>query len=301
MKEKIQYALLFSVWKLFSLLPLRIMYILSDGLFYIVYYVTRYRRKVTRKNLTESFPEKTLNEVISIEKKFYHFFVDYVWETCKLASISSKNMKKRMVFVNAKEVEDLLLQGKSISSYLGHHCNWEWVSSLPLNIGQGLTCGQIYHKIYNPPVNKLFLVNRGRFDAKSIEMKDTLRWIAHQLREKKPSIVGYIADQAPVWNSIHHWVNFLNHDTPAFTGTEKITKKYHLEAYYIDVTRPKRGYYEARFIKLHDDPSSLSDFELTDLYYKHLEETIRRNPECYLWSHNRFKRTREEFNRRMMS
>ena len=111
--------------------------------------------------------------------------------------------------------------------------------------------------------------------------------------------MGYIADQAPVWNSIHHWVNFLHHDTPAFTGTEKITKKYGFEAYYLDIVRGKRGHYRAKFIKMHNDPSSLPNFELTDLYYTYLEKSIRRNPEYYLWSHNRFKRTREEYNRRM--
>lgn len=299
--ENIQYCFIYAFWKLLSLIPLRIMYILSDGLFYIIYYVIKYRRKVTRKNLTECFPEKSLEEIILIEKQFYHFFVDYIWETCKLSSVSFSNMRKRMIFENIEEMETLLSQGKSISLYLGHYCNWEWISSIPINMGREYCCGQIYHRIYNHPVNKLFLKNRSVFHAESIEMQDTLRWIARHVKEKKPTIVGYIADQAPVWNSIHHWVDFLHHDTPAFTGTEKITKKYRFEAYYVDIIRERRGYYRAKFIKLHDNPASLSDFELTNLYYKHLEETIRREPAYYLWTHNRFKRTREEYNRRYNS
>lgn len=204
-----------------------------------------------------------------------------------------------MKFENTEEIESLLQNGKSISLYLGHYCNWEWVSSIPINISPALTCGQIYHKIYNPAVNLLFLKNRGRFGASSIEMKDTLRWVANRIKRQETSIVGYIADQAPMWNSIHHWVNFLHHDTPAFVGTERITKKYHFEAYYLDIKREKRGYYHAKFVKLHDAPYTLPDFELTNLYYKHLEKTIQRQPEFYLWTHNRFKRTREEYNRRM--
>lgn len=299
MKVKIQYILLSTLWGLLSLIPLRVMYILSDGLYYLLYYVARYRRKVTRKNLTECFPEKSMKEIIAVEKKFYRFFGDYIWETCKIFTMSRRTIKKRMVFENIQDVEEVLEQGKSISLYLGHYCNWEWVSSIPIHFTRQYTCGQIYHRLYNKSANKLFLKNRQRFEAENIEMPDTLRWISRQRKAGKATIVGYIADQAPVWNSIHHWVNFLHHDTPAFTGTEKITKKYGFEAYYLDVVREKRGYYRAKFLKMHDNPSSLPDFELTDMYYTYLEKTIRRHPEYYLWSHNRFKRTREEYNRRM--
>lgn len=299
--QNVQYGLLFGVWKLLSLLPLRLMYVLSDGLYWVVYRLVGYRRKVVRKNLTECFPEKPLEEIERIERRFYHYFVDYIWETCKMASMTECQMRRRMVFENMEEVEAELRQGRSVSLYLGHYCNWEWVSSIPIHVGKDVRYapGQIYHKIYNPPVNRLFLKNRGLFGVESVEMRDTLRWIAARVRQQLPSLVGYIADQAPVWNSIHHWVDFLHHDTPAFTGTERITKKYGFAAYYVDIVRERRGYYRARFVRLHDDPASLPDFALTDLYYRHLEATLRRAPEFYLWSHNRFKRTREEYNRRM--
>jgi KDO2-lipid IV(A) lauroyltransferase len=287
--KKIKYALLKSGWILLSIIPLRIMYFLSDFLFYPFYYAVRYRRKITRKNLVESFPEKSLKEITAIEKRFYHFFIDLIFETCKSATFSREEIKRRMHFTNAAEIEQILREKTSISTYLGHYCNWEWVSSLPVNFDSPAIAGQIYHQLHNFNVDKLILFNRSRFGAVSIEMRDTLRWIHSKMKNKETLIIGYIADQAPKQNSIHHRTYFLNHTTPALTGAEKITKRYGFKAYYLNICREKRGYYCAEFIPLYDNPQSLSDFELTDLYFKQLEKTIRKHPEFYLWSHNRFK------------
>jgi KDO2-lipid IV(A) lauroyltransferase len=287
--NKIKYALLKSGWILLSIIPLRIMYFLSDLLFYPFYYIVRYRRTITRKNLVESFPEKSLKEIIIIEKRFYHFFIDYIFETCKLAAFSREEIKRRMYFVNIDEIEQTLQEKISISIYLGHYCNWEWVSSLPVNYNVPAIAGQIYHKLHDSNIDRLFLYNRSRFNAVNIEMRDTLRWIHSRIKTKETLIIGYIADQAPKRNSIHHWADFLNHTTPVLTGAEKITKKYGFKAYYLNICREKRGYYRSEFIPLHDNPKSLPDFELTDLYLKQLEKTIQSHPEFYLWTHNRFK------------
>jgi KDO2-lipid IV(A) lauroyltransferase len=287
--EKIKYALLKSGWILLSIIPLRIMYFLSDILFYPFYYAIRYRRKITRKNLIESFPEKSLKEITAIEKRFYHFFIDLFFETCKSATFSREEIQRRMHFTNVAEIAQILQEKTSVSLYLGHYCNWEWVSSLPVHYDVPAVSGQIYHQLHNSAVDTLFLSIRRRFGAVSVEMRDTLRWIHSKMKNGETLIVGYIADQSPKRNSIHHRTHFLNHTTPALTGAEKITKRYGFKAYYLNICREKRGYYRAEFISLHDNPQSLSDFELTDLYFKQLEKTIRAHPEFYLWSHNRFK------------
>ncbi|MDR0864757.1 MAG: lysophospholipid acyltransferase family protein [Candidatus Symbiothrix sp.] len=287
--ENIKYRLLKSVWILLSIIPLRIMYILSDGLFYPLYYIGRYRRKITRKNLVESFPEKSAQEIVTIEKRFYHFFVDIIFEMCKYATISKEDIGKRMKFTNIDEINAVLQQGKSISLYLGHYGNWEWVSSMPLYLNKNTVSGQIYHRLHNQTVDRLLLQNRGRLGATSVEMAETLRWINEHVRNQQVTITGYIADQSPKKSNTQHFVHFLNHQAPALTGAEKITKKYRFEAFFLDIERTKRGYYEATFVKMHADPQSLPDFELTDIYYELLEKMIRKQPELYLWTHKRFK------------
>ena len=283
------YRLLQWFWNLLSLIPLRVMYVLSDGLFYPLYYLVRYRRKIVRKNLTESFPEKSLPEILKIEKRFYRFFIDTIFEMCKMATISSEEISRRMKFTNVEAVSAVLQQGQSISTYLGHYGNWEWISSLPIHLNSEIVAGQIYRKLSNKAVDRLLLHNRERLGAISIEMNETPRRINEWVSNKKVSITGYIADQSPRKRNIRHHVQFLNHYTPVLIGTEKIAKHYGFEAWYLSVKRLKRGYYEANFVRLHENPQSLPDFELTDIYYRHLEQSIIQQPELYLWTHNRFR------------
>ena len=290
-KVNFLYFLLFAGWKLWSFMPLQVMYGFSDGLFYLFYYLIRYRRNITRKNLCESFPEKNVREIQKIEKRFYRFFLDMVFETCKMASISPKGISNRMKFTNLEAIKSILKQEKSISLYLGHYGNWEWVSSLPLHLDKktDVIAGQIYRKLNNKAINQLLLQNRGRMGALCIEMKEAPRRINEFVGNKKVTIVGYIADQSPKKRFIRHFTPFFNHHTPVLVGSEKITKHYGFEAWYLHIKRLKRGYYEATFVPLHENPPSLPDFELTDIFYRHLEETIRTQPELYLWTHNRFK------------
>ncbi|MCL2650482.1 MAG: lysophospholipid acyltransferase family protein [Candidatus Azobacteroides sp.] len=287
------YRLLQWFWNLLSRIPLRVMYVLSDGLFYPLYYLVRYRRKIVRKNLTESFPEKSLQEIRKIEKQFYSFFIDTIFEMCKMATISPKAISRHMKFTNIEAVEAVLQQGKSISTYLGHYGNWEWISSLPLHLNREIVAGQIYSKLRNEVVNRLLIHNRERMGAIGIEMKETMRRINELVSNQKVSIIGFIADQSPGKENIHHYVKFLHHHTPVIIGTEKLTKRYGFEAWYLNVKRLKRGYYEANFIRLHENPQSLPNFELTDLYYRHLEQAILRQPELYLWTHKRFKHAKK--------
>lgn len=283
------YHLLRFFLKLLSYIPFRVLYILSDGLFYPLYYLIRYRRKIVRRNLTESFPEKNLSEIKHVEKRFYRFFTDMILESCKLASISQDEIKRRMKFKNVEEVNGMLKQGKSVAVYLGHYGNWEWVSSMPLWLEKDIIGAQIYHRLSNKNVDKLMLHIRGRMGAISIDMHKTARYITALATEHKVCTIGFIADQSPRKRDSHHFLHFLHHNTPVLTGTEKIIKHYGFEAFYLDVKRTKRGYYEAEFVKMHDNPQSLRDFELTDLYFKHLEQAITKRPELYLWTHKRFR------------
>ena len=283
------YHLLSFLLRLLSYIPFCVMYIISDIMYYFVYYVLRYRRRIVRKNLTESFPEKSGQEILRIEKQFYRFFTDNVFETCKLATISKKEMAKRMKFVNMEDVNTILRGGKSVSLFLGHYANWEWISSIPLHMEQGVVGGQIYHKLRNKGMDRLILHNRERMGATCVEMRKTARYIYELVKSNKVSLTGYIADQSPRIKESHYFLDFLNHTVPVLVGTEKITKHYGFDAWFISIERVKRGYYEAKFVHMHDDPKSLPDFELTSIYFRMLEQEIKKHPELYLWTHRRFK------------
>lgn len=295
---KILYYIVLMVWYLLSLLPLRLLYVLSDCLFVLIYYVIGYRKKVVRENLASSFPEKSAEELRKVERGFYHFFCDYLVESLKMMTISSEQQKKRMQFEGVELIEQCVKEGQSVAMYLGHYCNWEWVSSFPLWLTEKVQCGQIYHPIENKDFDRLFLRSRQRQGALCIPMQDTLRKILEFRRAGQPIVVGYIADQKPHWVNIHHWVDFLHHDTPVLTGTERIVRKVNHAVVYLDMQRVRRGYYKGVLHLITREPGKLAEFELTDIYYRYLEASIRRAPEFWLWSHKRWARTRQEFNER---
>ncbi|MDR1552893.1 MAG: lysophospholipid acyltransferase family protein [Prevotellaceae bacterium] len=288
------YHIISKMWFLFSLLPFRALYFLSDILYFPLYYCIRYRRKIVRKNLLNAFPEKDLKTIIKIEKKFYSFFCDYIVETVKMFSLSEKNIRKRMTFEGADDVIREMGNDKSCILNLGHYCNWEWITSIPLHLSANsrFCFGQIYQPLQNKLFDKLFLKIRGRFNAQSIPRKNVLRNIIGLKKENRQFVIGFISDQTPQRRSDHRWIDFLNQDTCVFLGAEHIARKTQSVVFYLDITRIKRGYYNCRFVLLSSNPHQLPEYALTDMYFQHLEETIRRNPPYWLWSHNRWKRPR---------
>lgn len=297
---KLLYYFVFCGWYLLSLIPLRVLYVFSDILYLPLYYLVRYRRKVVHENLAGAFPEKTSEEITRIEKKFYRFLCDCMVENIKLFSMPMKTLRRRMTFSGVEDMAaDMKKYGKNFGFiYLGHYCNWEWVASLSSWIPDYVQGGHIYHPLYNRIFDRLFLRMRNRFGGESISMKDTLRRIVTLKRQKQPAIIGFIADQAPKWNSMHHWTPFLHRDTFFFIGTEQISKQVGAVVYFADIKRVRRGYYHCDLKRMTVSPENIPDYELTDRYAVLLEEMIRREPAYWLWSHKRWKRTREEWERR---
>ncbi|MBP5798862.1 MAG: lysophospholipid acyltransferase family protein [Prevotella sp.] len=292
------YYIVYGIFALFSLLPMWVHYLISDVMYVIVYYLVGYRKKLVRKNLRDSFPEKSTEELLAIEKAFYQWFCDYLVETIKLLTISKKEIKRRMVFKGAEIVDEIVASGQSCAMYLGHYCNWEWISTMPLWVSSRCQCGQIYHVLENSIFDRLFLHLRQRMGAVCIPMAETLRRIATYRQQQIPVVIGYISDQVPFWNNIHHWIDFLNHDTPVLTGTERLVRSAGHAVLYFDVKRIRRGYYETEIKLIQRDPKQTKDYELTDAAFRLLEDSIRTAPQYWLWTHNRWKRTREEYNLR---
>ena len=293
---KLLYYLTYATLWLLSLLPLRALYVLSDLIYLLVYHVAGYRKHLVRRHLADSFPEKSEAERRRIERAFYRWFCDYLVETVKLLTISHSQIRRRMVFKGTEIIDEIVESGQSCAIYLGHYCNWEWITSMPLWVSPKAQCGQIYHALENADFDRIFLTLRQRMGAVCIPMAETLRRLAAYRQQKQPMVIGYISDQVPFWNNIHHWLTFLHHDTPVLTGTERLARTAGHAVLYIDITRPRRGYYEAEIKLIARDPRQTKDYELTDAYFRMLEASIRRAPQYWLWTHNRWKRSHEEFN-----
>lgn len=295
---KILFYIVKAVWATISYMPMGVLYAISNAMFVLMYHVVRYRRKMVHKNLTESFPEKSAKEIKTIERQFFHFFCNYLVETQKGLTMSRDEVRRRMRFENTELIDEAVRNGHSVSVYLGHYCNWEWITSLPLHVDDDVQFGQLYHPLSNDDFDNLMRRQRERYGAVSIPKNDVLLYLRRWKKEQVKSCLGYISDQAPKMGNIHHFTDFLGHkDTPVFTGAERLSRMFNDVVLYGDVRCEKRGHYVCRFVKITDDAGAEPLFSVTDRYMELLEQTIRRAPQYWLWTHNRWKanRTREAF------
>ena len=285
------YYIAFGCMYLLSKVPFCVMYAISSVLAVFLFYIVGYRRKVVHQNIKDSFPDKSKIECFEIERTYYVHMCDLFMESLKYFSISEKEMRKRMVYKNLEQARLSLKNGKTIGLYMGHYANWEWVSSLPLVVGDISQCCQLYHPLQNLIFDRLIGYTRERWGGVNIPANESIR---HIIKLNKPLVIGFIADQVPLSNSIHYWTRFLHHEnTPVFTGAERLMKKLDMDVYYLDVRRVKRGYYEAEFKLITTTPKECAEFQLTEDYTRMLEQTINEAPPYWLWSHNRWKRNRE--------
>ena len=294
--KNIAYYILFGVWYMVSLLPMWFLHGISSIISVFLFHVIRYRRKVVHENIKSSFPELSSRKRWMIERRFYTHFCDLIMESVKYFSISKWNIKRRMRFKGIERVEESVRKGRSCGVLLGHYGNWEWVSSMPLWIDPKLClCTQLYHPLENYVTDQLILYTRRRFGGVNIQMDKSIKYMVNYRNEGRPILVGFISDQAPFWDNIYYWSDFLHHETPWFTGGERIMQKLDMDVYYLDVRRVKRGYYTAEYKLITTEPESKEQFWITDQYAQMLEATIKRGPSYWLWSHRRWKRTKEEW------
>ena len=288
-----QYLPVQGLLYIISLMPFWVLYGLADFIFVLVYYVVRYRRKIVAKNMRESFPELSDKELSKIARKFYRNFADYIVETIKLNHISDEEIKRRMVFKNMDIIDRLFDEKRSIAAYFSHCGNWEWVPSITLwsrhTTGKDVEFCQVYRPLKNKWYDEYMLRLRSRFNSLSFKKKTVLRDLLLLRRREMPSITGFMSDQKPSKGDESHIVKFLNHPSAVITGTEQVARKLDMAVVYFDMHKLSRGYYELEVKLITDNTSTMEPMAITDAYVKLLEETIKRNPSIWLWTHNRWK------------
>lgn len=261
-------------------------------MYFILYKVLGYRKKVVYENLRKSFPEKTATEIDIIAQKFYKHLCDLFLEVFKTLTISKKQMLQHCYFTPSAKalLNDLAAKNKSVILVMGHQGNWEWAgNTFSAEINSQLYV--IYHPIANKNADNLMYKMRTRFGTKLIAMKDTFKAIVANRRSI--TTTAFIADQTPSSPDNAYWMTFLNQDTLVFLGTERIALKMDYPIVYAFVKKVKRGYYEIQAELLTDQPKSMpEEGQITKLHTLKLEKDIQDQPETWLWSHRRWKHKR---------
>ena len=271
---------------LLSLLPLSLLFFFARLLYYLLYYVIGYRKKVVRQNLTHSFPEKPLAEIKAIEKKFFLYLAELIFEIIKMASISRAETLKRVKFTGLEQVETHFKAGESVLACTGHYGNWE-LGTLALGLNISAKTMVIYKPIGNKVFGKWFDCARTKYGNVFIAMRQTLRGIAAYKNE--PTLLCFASDQSPTREETKYYVDFLHQPTAALLGVEKIAKSTKRPIYYFKVSVVKKGYYHIEVLPMCLDQERMHEFGITDLHFKFLENIIKEQPQYWLWSHKRWK------------
>lgn len=289
MWNHLAYSLLSGWIKLHALLPMRALYLLSDVLYPLIYYVARYRLKVVRRNLAASFPEKSERALHQLERRFYRHFADYIVETIKLAHISLEELQQRALLKNPELVDQLMEKGHTcLILTMGHYGNWEWFSGSTSRFKDSRIY-QIYRPLKSKAVDTLFISLRTHFGSFGIKKQETVRDMIRLRQEKTRSVVIFLADQTPSRANLHYWTSFLHQDTAILTGPERIARKLDLPVIFLDTKVERRGYYSVEMRLITEHPRETPENYITEQYTRELERMILRDPAYWLWTHKRWK------------
>ncbi len=281
------YILLYPILWCISILPFRMLYLVSDGVYVLTYYIIGYRKKTVRENLALALPNLSKKERLIIEKKSFRHMCDVFLEMIKTLTISKIEMDKRYVFNNLEIYSDLEKKGKSIALLCAHYASYEWAVSMNRKITfEGYA---VYKKINNRYFDKLVRDIRSKFKATLITTKETIPVIAANFRNNKLGLYGLISDQSPKLGTFFHWNKFMGIEVPIHTGGEMLAKKYDLNVIFLRTKKVKRGYYEATFEVISENANEVPNYEITDKFLTLVEQQIYEQPEFYLWSHKRWK------------
>lgn len=277
--------------RIFSLLPLSMLYAIADYLIYpLVRYVARYRLKLVRKNMRLSFPEKSASELNDLVNAFYHHFADILVEIIHGYRASDEEMRQRVVFENMDVLEDLARKKHGVIAYLGHVGNWEWIADVCKQFAdKSIVVYNVYRKQKNANADKAMLLLRSKRGGECVEKNQLLRKLVQLRHADHPFVIGLIADQKPSPRNAHTWTTFLNQDTAFLDGGEVLSRKFNLGVVYANIISPQRGYYRIHFEVITDNPNSLPENEITLSYARLIEANIRQQPARWLWTHNRWK------------
>lgn len=275
------YALLYAI----SLLPLGLLYLVSDVLSWFAYHVLGYRKHIVLSNLQIAFPEKTEKERKKIAKKFYSNLTDTIVESIKLIR-SSPALEKKMFQGDLSAFDHLVKTGKNIQIHAMHNFNWE-VVNLGVALQMPIPFIGVYQPLLDPFFESLMKKVRSRNGTILIPANDFKNNFQKNIFPQYA--IALVADQNPGVPSKAHWANFFGKPAPFPVGPEKAARERDNIVVFAHFFKMRRGVYTFDVGEQIINPLALKEGELTLRYIRYVEQSVRENPDNYLWSHRRWK------------
>lgn len=286
--NKLLYYLLL---KPISWLPLSISYGLSTATYWILFRVIGFRGEVIKKNLTRSFPEKSLAEIKAIHQKFGRHFCDILVESIRLFSISKKEVMARCEVINFELVEKFYREGRHLIVVSGHYNNWELAAQAVSCMPHYRYVG-IYKPLKDPFMNEQAVLSRAKFGMELLPKNEV---DSHFNDPNKPLCTYFFAnDQSPSNPARAYWLSFLHQETGVLFGIEKYARQFNCPVVYGHIAKRKRGYYSINFHLISAEPANEAYGAITQRHTRLTEQAIREAPANWLWTHKRWKHQRPD-------
>ena len=291
-----------SLWlgaRVFAAMPYWFKYYVVENLIFVLLrYCLRYRMKVVKTNLRNSFPEKDERELAVIRRRFYRTLAEIFVDTINLAGLTPEKGRS-LLTVKGLEEQKERVGGRDWIAMTAHFGCWEYCSFWGLYDPTQIVVA-VYHPLRSRIVEAFYQRLRNGDYATTVAMKESLRFY---LRNRAGGIggrnlvMGLIADQNPPRRPDSRWFRFLNQDTIFFDGGEKLALRCNLPVYFVKMNRLRRGRYEMSFELIYDGKEEVAEYEITQRYVRKLERMICECPELWMWSHRRWKHKRTHVGR----
>lgn len=279
------YYLIYGLLKLVSLLPIRVLYIFADFIFFILFYVVQYRKSIVRTNLSIAFPDKSASERNKIMKQFYRNLSDTFLEIIKMLSWSEDEVRKRFKG-NIEVINRWAGKEKSVQVITGHFFNWE-LANLSVSSACSIPFLGVYMPLTNKTMDKIFYDLRKRFGTIPVPATDFKNNVKEYFQQQSALIL--VADQNPGHPNRGWWLNFFSRPAPFVPGPAKGAISRDTVVIYANYFKVKRGYYEVVFEEVAQSPGVYTEASLTYLLAKKVEASVKERPDNYLWTHRRWK------------
>ena len=260
---------------------------MGEGIGILFSFAMPSRKRLVIKNLTESFPEKSPQEIQQIAKKFWKHLGRVAVEFIRLSDINEKNWEQYYLWEGKEIVDRLKPLGRGVILVSFHFSNWEYLGAgvqfaWPDNLA-------IARPMKNPYVERWVQAKRSSGERKIIHHKNAVRAGLRTLKDNKS--LGVFVDQNLYTGGV--FVNFFGR--PAASTTLPALLRSRTEAPIVMIYIVREG---TKFKIILEPPLELPPIEEgTDWLRQHtqiitdqIERIIRTQPETWFWIHNRWKR-----------
>lgn len=277
---------LLGVW-IVRIIPMRGLYIISDGVSWLLFHVIKYRREVVSENFRRCFADKDQTWIDYHTREYFRYLADLLLEGVKSLHMSIEELNERFTVNVPDFMNRAPYKGSHVILMSSHYGNWEYATrAFPVQIKSHIM-GGIHSRIKNKRIYRYMNKYRGSTGMWLIptdEAKSALR-----RTDIDPTAFLFLSDQNPSSPERAYWTNFLGTPTGFVPGAEIYAKKLNFPVALILVKRIARGKYQLNFHDICRTPSDHEDGYIMKKYAQLLEELIEENPIPWLWSHKRWK------------